>query len=182
LSSGDRARGTPPVVRFVCARCGADFPAELSCCAGCGESADRRRRRAVPRAASSNRLCRLISGSLSAVTGLLALGGALALKGLGEPFGIVILGSVLAVLYANLAIGAFRNRRGALLAAAIVSCFPALMFGFRSVEFAVAMGRGDLAAHARALAADLAVFLIVFVGFAAHVAASFVAWLRHGRG
>jgi hypothetical protein len=50
------------------------------------------------------------------------------------------------------------------------------------VEFALALGRGDPADHARGLATDLAIFLVCFVWFAVHVASSFAAWLRHDQG
>jgi hypothetical protein len=72
-------------------------------------------------------------------------------------------------LYVHLGMGAFRNLKGALLAGAIIHCFPALLMLVRTVEFLACLWTGEPAEHPAALRREGLVFGACFAYFAAQL-------------
>ena len=168
-------------VRFVCVACGDDYPLERETCARCGKAVQPSRSPPASRPAERKRY-RLAAAwmtlLLTAGIGALAVASKVAWKG---PFGYSVMLAIIAVVFLNIAIGAFLDRRKAFLAGVVAGCFPGLLFLVRAVEMFWFSMSEEREGQRRWILETGLIFLAGFLFFAALIAAHFLAWLERGR-
>ncbi len=148
-------------------------------CSGCGKV---ERRPAARRSAASGRKIRawrLGAAWLSVAAATLGLLIAVMSAVARGAFSAVVVGTLTGVLYGNIAVGAFRNRKGAFLAGVIVTFFPCALLLVRTLEFVGYLWSGELPEYHGAIRQEAMIFGTFFAFFALHFLTCFFAWVKH---